>query len=298
MTLLNRLFYYGFVIPLSWLPFRVLYVISDGLYYILYHVVGYRKRVVFENIRNSFPEKTEQERTAIAKTFYKHFCDLILESLKTFSISKEGVDERMKVLHAEVPNRYFEQGRSIVIAGGHYNNWEIFAVAVDHAIKHQAMAIYKPLTNAYFDKKMQMTRSRYGLKLIHNRKVKENFDAEKDNLTATIFAVDQSPSFHSKPYWTQFLNQDTAVLTGTEKYAKDYDYPVVFCRISKVSRGHYTFEFEDLVEHPRDTKEGEITELVTRVLEKDIRDNPPYWLWSHRRWKQKRTAETNGASVN
>jgi KDO2-lipid IV(A) lauroyltransferase len=288
MGLLNRLFYYGFVLPLSRLSFPALYVISDGLFFIVYRVVGYRKKVARENIQRSFPEKTAAEQRAIEVEYYHHLCDLVVESLKTFSITKQEVDDRMKVVNAEIPNRFFREGRSILIAGGHYNNWELFAVAIDDAILHQAMAVYKPLTNSYFDDRMQQTRSKYGLQLIHNRKVKETFEANRNKLTATIFATDQSPSYHSKPYWTTFLNQDTAVLVGTEKYAKEYNYPVVFCRIHKLSRGHYSFEFEECVNEPLQTRDGEITERVTQMLEKDIRANPPYWLWSHRRWKHKR----------
>jgi Kdo2-lipid IVA lauroyltransferase/acyltransferase len=294
MIILNRLFYYGFILPLSRLPFSILYVISDGLFYVIYHLIGYRKKVVFTNIRNSFPEKTDKEHQKIASEYYRHLCDLVLESLKVFSITESEVKERMKVMHADVPDRYFEQGRSIIVAGGHYNNWELFAVAIDQAIKHSSLAIYKPLTNTYFDAIMQRTRSKYGLRLIHNRKVKETFEEQRNNLTATIFAIDQAPSPHATPHWTTFLNQETGVLMGAEKYARLYNYPVVFCQIHKLSRGHYAFEFEPLCEEPNQMKDGEITERVTRRLEEYINKDPRYWLWSHRRWKYPRSSYSAG----
>ncbi|MFZ5970822.1 MAG: lysophospholipid acyltransferase family protein [Bacteroidota bacterium] len=291
MNIINRLFYYGFILPISRLPFSALYFFSDVLYILFYYVARYRKKVIRGNIRRSFPDKTEQEWIPIEKEFYRHFCDLILESLKVFTISAKQVHQRMKIRNPELANQFFNEGRSIIIAGGHYNNWELFAVAIDEAIKHQAKGIYKPLSNKYFDRKMQATRSKYGLELVHHRKVKESFEADKDKPTATIFAIDQSPTQHAPPLWMNFLNQETAVLTGTEKYARRYNYPVVFGRIHKIKRGHYEFEMELVCENPAGTEEGEVTIMTTRMLERDIQQVPAYWLWSHRRWKHKRSVE-------
>lgn len=288
MNILNILFYYGVIIPISLLPFPLLYGLSDFLYYIIYYVVGYRKDIVFQNLKNSFPEKTNAERIEIAKKFYRHFCDITLESLKVFSITELEVQERMAVKNPEVVDKYFDQGRSIILAGGHYNNWELFAVAIDATIKHQSVAIYKTFTSKYFDEKMRNTRGKYGLKLISTKIVKKAFEEERNNLTATIFGVDQNPPFPDKCHWMKFLNQDTGVLFGTEKYAKEYNYPVVFCRINKIKRGYYVFDFEDVIDQPNKTSHGEITEKVTRLLELDILKQPEYWLWSHKRWKHER----------
>jgi KDO2-lipid IV(A) lauroyltransferase len=244
-----------------------------------------------QNIRNSFPEKSEKEHILICKKFYKHFCDLILESLKTFTISKKQVSKRVVCKNPELIDRYFEQGQSVIIAGGHYNNWELFAVGIDALIKHKTIGIYKPLSNKYFDEKMRTTRSKYGLYMISTKIVKRVFDEEINRPTATIFAIDQSPSNPRTCYWMEFLNQDTPILFGAEKYAKDYNYPVLYGRINKEKRGYYSFEFFETGENPKDTTYGEITEKVTRLLENDIRAIPEYWLWSHRRWKHKRPAD-------
>ena len=291
MNILNNLFYYGIITPISLLPFPLLYGLSDFLYYVIYYGFGYRKKVVFQNLRNSFPEKTKGEHIEIAKKFYRHFCDLTLESLKVFTISEKEVNDRMVLKNPEVVDRFFDQGKSVIIAGGHYNNWELFAVAIDSMVKHQTIAIYKTLTSKYFDEKMQVTRGKYGLRMISAKLVKEVFESEKDNLTATIFGIDQSPPFADKCHWMTFLNQDTGVLFGAEKYAKDYDYPVVYCRINKEKRGYYSFEFEDVSDRPNQTKHGEIVEKVTRMLELDILKKPEFWLWSHKRWKHKRPIE-------
>jgi Kdo2-lipid IVA lauroyltransferase/acyltransferase len=288
MIVLNVLLYYLVIIPISLLPFPVLYGLSNFLYVLFYYVLGYRKKVVLQNIRNSFPEKSKKEHIEIAKKFYRHFCDLIVESLKTFTISKKEVLKRVVCKHPEGVNKYFEQGRSVIIAGGHYNNWEIFAVAVESIIKHKTVGIYTPLSNKYFDDKMRSTRSKYGLAMISTTKIKRYMDENKNILTATIFGFDQSPSNPKSAYWMTFLNQDTGMQFGAEKFAKEYNIPVVYGRINKEKRGHYSFEFYDVTDTPKETANGFITESINRHLEKDIRALPQYWLWTHRRWKHKR----------
>jgi len=288
MKILSALLYYLVIIPISLLPFPVLYLLSDFLFFVIYNVLGYRKGVVFNNIKNSFPEKSEKEQLEIQRKFYHHLCDLVVESLKTFTISQKQVLKRVTCKNPEMIDAYFDQNKSVIIAGGHLNNWEIFAVAVDKIIKHKTIGIYKPLTSKFFDKKMRETRSKYGLLMIPTYEVKQYLNKYKDVPTATIFGFDQSPSNPHKAYWTKFLNQDTAVLYGTEKLAREYNYPVLYGRINKESRGHYSFEFFKVTDNPKETAPGEITEHITQALEKDIRATPQYWLWSHRRWKHKR----------
>lgn len=291
MYFLNRIFYYGFIYPLSSLPFPVLYFLSNGLYVLFYYVVGYRKRVVFDNLLASFPEMSLKDRTVIAKKFYRHFCDMVMESLKMFTISAEEAHARVTYTNVDLVDSYFEKGQSILVAMGHYGNWEAVAVTYDKAVKHQTVAIYKPLTNKYFDKKMLDSRQKYGLRMMHNRKVKEGFEGQKNELTSTVLLIDQSPSPHSRPYWMQFMGQETAVLTGIEKYALEYNYPVVYMHVAKPKRGYYVVSFEKVCDRPRDTRPGEIIEMSTRILEREIRKVPELWLWSHKRWKHKKPAE-------
>ena len=288
MTILNYLLYYLVIIPISLLPFRVLYILSDGLFFLFYYVIGYRKQVVMKNIRNAFPKKSVNEQNEIARKFYKHFCDLVVESLKIFSISKKQVERRMILKNPSFIQKYFDSNKSIIMAGGHFNNWELFAVAIDKDIPHQAIAIYQPLTNKFFDHKMKATRSRFGLHMISTKVVKRTFEEEKNNLSAMIFASDQSPSNPNNCYWTKFLNQDTGVLFGVEKYAKDYNYPVIYGRINKEKRGHYSYEFFEVCNDPSKLDFGKITEKFTSMLEEDINEKPEFWLWSHRRWKHER----------
>lgn len=290
MIVVNVLLYYLVIMPISLLPFPLLYGFSNFLYVMIYHVTGYRKKVVMQNIRNSFPERSEQEHQEICKKFYRHFCDLVVESLKAFTISKNEVAKRVICNDPSEINKYFDLKRSVIISGGHYNNWEIFAVAVDELIKHHTVGLYTPLSNKYFDGKMRSTRGRYGLEMISTKDVKRFFEANKNKLIATIFGSDQSPSNPNNAHWITFLNQDTGVLFGTEKYAKEYDMPVFYGRLNKVKRGYYTLDFVLITDTPRETTTGEITEKVARLLEKDIQHLPQYWLWTHRRWKHKRPA--------
>lgn len=285
---MGQIVFYLFIKPLSLLPLRVSYLLSDVLFFILYYLLRYRHKVVFINLRNSFPEKSPREIESIARGSYRHFCDLMLESIRIFSISKEELVHRCTIKNPELVDRFYREGKSIIIAAGHYNNWEMAALAFDLQAAHQAVGIYKPLVNAFLDEKLRQSRSKFGLEMVPKDKVRPFFAESTDRLTAPLLATDQSPSNSINVYWTQFLNQDTAVLFGTEKYARSYNYPVVFGHIRKLRRGHYEMEFEVVEENPAGTAHGEITEKHTRILERDIRKEPRYWLWTHKRWKRKR----------
>ncbi len=287
MRFLNPVIYYLIIVPISLLPFSVLYVFSNFLFILMYSVFGYRITVVRKNLRNAFPYKSKEELKAIEIQFYRHFCDLIVEILKSFTISNKAILKRMVVENPEVINQFHDDGRSVLIAGGHYNNWEWIAITLEQQIKHLGVAIYKPLKNKFFDKKMLSSRGKFGLRMISYKEIRKYYADHADQLTATLFAIDQSPRSSTKCYWTTFLNQDTDVQYGIEKFAHALDYPVVFGAISKIKRGYYSIRFSVLCEKPRETPYGHIIEVTTRCLEDQIIQNPPYWLWTHRRWKRK-----------
>jgi KDO2-lipid IV(A) lauroyltransferase len=289
-NLAAALLFYLFIKPLSLFPMRLLYMLSDVLFLVFFYLTPYRKKVVRENIDRSFPEKSNQEKRRIMKAFYRHFCDLIVESVKIFSISEQEAKNRMRFRNPEIVNRFAAEGKSVILAGGHFNNWELFAVAIAGAVKHHCVALYKPLTNAFFDQKMRATRGMFGLEMVSIKEVQQSFERQLDRPTLSIFASDQSPSRSGKAYWMEFLNQDTAVLFGTERYALRYDQPVLFGCIHKVARGKYECEFRLITNSPTEVRHGEITETHTRMLERDICANPEFWLWTHRRWKRKREA--------
>ena len=284
----TKILFYGVIKPLSYLPYPILYGISNFLYVVFFYVVGYRKNVVLNNLQNSFPNKTTTEINTIAKGFYKHFADLIVESVKLFSISQKNISKRFTVNNPEVLNAYADSKQSIILVGGHYNNWEMLAVGIDHQIKHQSVGLYTKLSNPFFEKMMLESRSKFGLRMVRTKQTSRYFEEDSANNTVTIFGADQSPTYNKNVYWTTFLNQETAVAFGTERYAKKFNYPVLFGSIHKVKRGYYSFDVQLITENPLETEDGYITEQHTRMLENQINQEPSYWLWTHKRWKRKR----------
>lgn len=291
MVIFSYLLYYLVIIPISLLPFPVLYLFADFLFLLFYYVIGYRKEVVLRNIKKSFPQMSDKEHHDLMKKFYIHLCDVIVETFKSFTISKEQISKRMVLKNPELLNHYHQQGKSLILAGGHYNNWEWIATGIDQQINHKSIAIYKTLSNKFFDAKMRSTRGKFGLDMISTKRVAEVFKENSNVLTATIFAIDQSPSNPRKCYWMNFLNQETACLYGTEKYALEYNFPVLFGTVTKVKRGYYTFEFRVVADDPSKTEKGFITKQSNLELEKEIVKAPEYWLWTHKRWKHPRPSD-------
>jgi Kdo2-lipid IVA lauroyltransferase/acyltransferase len=286
MVVLGYIFLYPFLWLISILPLRVLYVISDFFYYIIYYLVGYRKKVVFQNLKKSFPEKSEEEIKTIAQKFYRHFTDLLFETIKLFTISEKELTRRINYKSTEIIDDLYNRGKHGIVVMGHYGNWE-WLMGVSRATKHHAMSLYKPLANKFIDKMICKNRSRFGADLVPMKSaLRAILKYKQENLlTLSCFIADQSPIRNEIQYWTKFLNQDTPVLLGIEKIAKLTNEPVLFYRILPVSRGYYEIEIIKLFEEVKDLKPYEITEAHTRVLEQTIRNCPEYWLWTHRRWK-------------
>ena len=284
-----RVIYYFVLIPISLLPHKLLYVISDILFFLTYYVFKYRKKIVFLNLRNSFPEKKQKEIVHIAKSFYMHFCDLIVESIKGFTITKKEIKKRLVIKNPEITNKFADSNKSICIVGGHYNNWEICAQAFSIYSKHKCIGIYKPLKNKFLNNKLNYSRTKFGLNLVSMRVAKKSFvSSNSKSPIAIIFGSDQNPSNPKKAFWLKFLNQDTGVLFGAEKYSKEYNFPIIFVSISKVKRGFYEAKYSLISSEPKNEKHGVITKKFTRKLEKDIIKQPAFWLWTHKRWKHKR----------
>lgn len=283
--------YYLFIRPLSFLPIPFLYGLSNIAYVVVFKLFGYRKKVVYANIGNAFPEKSAAEIDAIAKQFYQHLCDLIVESILMFQISKAETIKRFRISNPEVLDNYFKNGKSVILVSGHYNNWEYSALSAEAQLLHKVVGIYSPLKNKFMDDKIKESRQRFGSIFLAKKEVDQFFEANKDMLIAPLFGADQSPGNPKKAYWTEFLNQDTGVAYGPEKFARKYNYPVLFACIRKIKRGYYEGSVEVIHDNPAETEYGFITKAHTKALEELIKEAPQYWLWSHRRWKHKRPAE-------
>lgn len=273
----------------SYLPFSVIYLLSDFFYLIIYHVVGYRRKVVYQNLKNAFPELNETQRKSIEKKFYHHLCDVFLETTKLVSFTEAELKKRVKIKNSE---RYYElikQGRNISVVFGHYHNWEWFAQALPIYTPITTYGIYKPLHNKIFDKLFYDMRTRHGIVALPMQTSMRTLIKNSSTQFSIAIIADQTPTSSDTNYWTCFLNQDTPVFMGTEKISKHFNSVVAFMDITQVKRGYLEFEFIILAENSNELKEFEITELHTRYLEKRIKEKPEFWLWSHRRWKHKPT---------
>lgn len=279
-----------FIYLLSVLPFPLLYLFSDFVYFMLFYVIGYRKDVVLTNLEKSFPEKNEKELLQLRKQFYHYFCDLFLETFKTLTIS-----EKTMLKHCTIDpeatalfERIHAEQKNIIIVMGHYGNWEWAGNTFSLTQKHQLYVIYHPLQHPYFNKLIVDMRMRFGTKLIAMQDTMKQMLANRTApLNATAFIADQTPH-PERAYWMQFMNQDTPVFLGTEKFAMKLGYPVVYVSVRRKRRGYYNIEAELLFENPTALAPNVVTEAHTHKLEKDIHAQPEIWLWSHKRWKHKR----------
>ncbi len=269
---------------ISVLPFRALYILSDLMEFLLFRIFGYRLKVVRDNLRNSFPEKSAEELKRLELDFRQWFCDLMLETIKTLTISPSTLEERITVEGIEVIKGYYEQGTSVMLVMGHWGNWELGGARFSQLPYHKLNVIYHPLENEQFDKLFIRMRTRLGNGLYPMKETVKCMLRDRGEVTATAFIADQTPS-RDNAYWTTFLDQATPVFWGTEKIAQKLNRPIIYLGIDRPQRGRYIMRFELLEANPKNTPEGYISELHTRRLEQDILKHPSIWLWTHRRWK-------------
>lgn len=285
------------VLPLlyaiSLLPFFCLYAISSFFYLIVFYVARYRREVVHQNLKRSFPEKSEKELQQISKRFYKHFCDVFFETLKLLTISKATFRKRCSMDNESqtIFKSYFDKQQTIIGVMGHCGNWEWGAIAHQAYFDRMITGVYHPLSSKSMDEFMLNLRSRWGGDIVPMSNLYKRLlilQREKKDTTIGLIA-DQTPPPESA-YWTTFLHQDTGVYNGTEKLAKKFNYPVVFMNISKVKRGYYQLSVTKITDTPKELPDGVLSEMHTKHLEKNIQAQPYTWLWTHRRWKHKRPA--------
>lgn len=286
----ERIVYFIFYL-FSLLPFWAMYLISDILYFLIYYILGYRKTVVFENLRKSFPEKSKDELIVIAKKFYRYFPDLIVESIKMCSISRQQVLKRIELINPEEVFRHLEKGKFVLGVTAHYGNWElgIYSLSLMLESKYPALIVYKPLTNAMANSVYNRVRSRFGAQMIPMKQILRHIVRMKNSPHVSMFVADQTPTYQDSDFFMNFMNQDTLVYTGVGRIAKMTNQPIVYCHIGrKEKRGRYFCKFTTLVEDSTDMDIHEITKVHNKFTEDRIMEQPEYWLWTHRRWKRKR----------
>lgn len=240
------------------------------------------------NLKNAWPDTSEGELKKIAARFYHFLTDLMVETIWCFSLSEKRIRKRLRISNPQLLDQYYDQGKGVILIVGHYGSWEMLLSSLNLFVKHQVSTIYIPLSNKTFDKFFYQMRVVFGSEMIRKKDFAVHMQESHEELKAIIFGADQSPSISKHLYWTNFLNQDTAVALGAEKYAKKYDLPVIFTHFTQDRRGYYTASFELITDTPQQEKDDAITERHVRLMEQQILQEPSHWLWSHKRWKKKR----------
>jgi KDO2-lipid IV(A) lauroyltransferase len=283
---------YPFIYLLSRLPMRVLYALSDFFFFLMFNVIGYRKIVVLENLKLAFPEKSEEERKKIAKDFFRHLTDLIMESVKAFSISEKEMSKRYRYKNPELVNNFTKQGRSIALVAAHQANWE-WSISLPLVLDGNVNGAYTKLGNPYFEKVVRSSREKYGIigyKTSETVKgMQKNFAEKTQGLY--ILLSDQSPQLHKTFYWNEFFGVQVPMHTGAEMLAKRFDLVVINYITRKVKRGYYETEFQLITDTPKEFEDYQITDKYTRLTENNIKQQPALYLWSHKRFKHRNSFE-------
>lgn len=283
--------------PLRWLllglahlPLTLLYGIAEGFYFLLVYVVRYRQRVVLQNLRNSFPEKTETEITRISKAFYRHFAQVMVETVKLAVMSDAELKRRVTFSNPEVMERHFQAGRTVLGLSSHAGNWEWVLTSGVVWLSAEVDGIYKPLSNPFFESFMCELRTRTGAGLIPMRDTLRDMVQRRGQVRVVSLLSDQAAGPEDRPYWTTFMNQDSGFYTSADRLATKFKCPVVYVSIRRLRRGYYEIVLTELYDGdaPLPANEFPITDAFVTHLERDIRVAPEQYLWTHRRWKHER----------
>lgn len=277
---------YGPIYLLSLLPLRALYVLADFIYLVLYYLVGYRKKVVMNNLAIAFPEKTVAARTKIAKQFYKNFVDTFIETIKLLSCSKDFLANHVSVENGDIIQTLYDNKQRVQVHLGHNFNWEYGNARIAATTPYTFLGVYMPISNKHFDRMFRHLRSRFGTVLLPATDMRKAMIPYRHEQYLLGLVADQVPGGVEKAFWMNFFNRPAPFTRGPERGARAGDIAVVFCQIYKKKRGHYVVEFTLGTNNPGSLAEGELTKNYVHFLEAVIRRYPDMWLWSHRRWKK------------
>ena len=284
---------YSISFPFLWiiskLPFRLFYWFSDCIYILVYYIIGYRKKIVRNNILIALPHLSEEKRLLIEKKFYHHMCDMFLEMIKTMSISSEEMKERFKITNIELLKEYEQKNKSIILLAAHYASWE-WLLSINESTSFKCYGVYKKVNNKYFDAKVRAIRSKFKSILVTTDNTIALINDNEKNGVMSLYglASDQSPQVHKTFHWQQFMGITVPVHTGAEMLAKRYDLEVVFAKVKKVKRGYYEATFVPIANNPKSIPDYEITDAYLKEVEQQILEAPEFYFWTHKRWKHRR----------
>ncbi len=285
-----KLLFYGIFYPIIWLfsklPFFILYLISDVLFFFVYYIFGYRKDVVMQNLQLAFPEKSDDELKVIHKNFFQYFTDFFVESLKAITITEKEIKKRYRFKNIEIINDLYKKDKSIILMMAHYGNWE-WVIGLPLNTKIASYVAYTKVNNVYFEKIVKNYRSKFGMFLIKSSEVTKTILKKFKKKEQHLFLLisDQSPQIHKAHYWRDFFNNRVPVHTGGDMISRRYDYAVINANVTRVKRGYYETHFELITENAKELPKNKVIDIYTEMIEKHIRKQPEFYLWSHRRFK-------------
>ena len=288
MNFLVYILVYPVIWLLSILPFRILYGISNIIYLLVYYVIGYRKKVVLSNLKLTFPEKSNEEITEISKKFYHHFADVFIEMIKFFTVSKQEVYKRYKFTNLEFFEELYKDGKSVILTGPHYANWE-WIMSLDAFVKYKGYAAFTRVENPYFNDKVLKSRAKFGTNLILTTKLISEIKHNHKNHIQAMYGLlsDQSPQLSKTFYWREFFGVKVPIHTGAEMLAKRFDMNMVYIETKKIKRGYYETSFSLITNEAEKYPDYELTDMFLEKVEKQIRNQPEYYFWTHKRFKHR-----------
>ncbi len=278
---------YPFLWLISRLPFPLFYKVSDLVFFLVYHVIGYRRKTVTENLKLAFPGKSSEEIGKISIRFYSHMCDMFLEMIKSISISNEELKRRFTFSNIEEIEKIRKMEKSIIMICGHYASFEWMNALQLYGLDYKGFGIYKKIQNRYFNKMAQDIRGRFDGELIPTTQATKTIAKYQTEGVLGIYGMvaDQSPKLSRAKYWTKFMGNRAPVFMGAEKLAKDLDMAVIYLHVEKIGRGFYRATFKPITYNAKAEPNFEITNVYLKELEKQIHKAPEYYLWTHKRWK-------------
>ena len=284
------------LIRLSKLPLRVLYVLSDFIFFLNYYIIGYRRKVVLENLSRSFPEKSEKEIKAIAKKFYLNFSDYIVETLKSFTISDQELHKRLEHVNLEIFETSKQQEKNVMLLSGHVFNWEWFNSLGTLVPQEKCIPIYRKIQNPFWEEKIRKIRGKYGNEAVEAEQVmKHIFRNPNDGNSVYMFVADQTPHVSMVNYGLEFLHQKTPVFIGYDKLSGRMNVTFAYCEMEKIKRGYYRVTYHEILPDEEQFAPYEVVKKFHKQLEATIQKRPDNWLWSHKRWKYQDAIKTYDA---